>query len=221
MSGRLRAVEIAGPAGRLEGLWKEASGPRRGSAVFAHPHPLHGGTLHNKVVYRAAQALSAAGWETLRFNFRGVGLSEGRYDEGRGEVEDYRAALEEAISRGGLPVVAGGFSFGCAVAWRAVQQDARLAAFVGVGLPVATESARALPPPGIGVLAPSLFVVGEKDTFGPPAKLREFLAHAANTRVVEISGADHFFDGRLDDLEEAIRNFASTAPAPAVVSRFS
>jgi alpha/beta superfamily hydrolase len=220
VSGKLRGVEFEGGAGRLEGLWKEASGPRRGSAVFAHPHSLHGGTLHNKVVYRAAQALTAAGWSTLRFNFRGVGASEGRYDAGRGEVEDYRAALEEAVSRGGLPVVAGGFSFGCAVAWRAVQQDARVAAFVGVGLPVATSSAENLPRPG-PAMPPSLFVVGERDSFGPPAKLREFLSRAANVRVVEIAGADHFFQGKLDELEDVIRGFASAVSAPAVVTRFS
>jgi len=219
VSGKLRAVEIAGSAGRLEGLWKEASGPKRGSAVFAHPHPLHGGTLHNKVVYRAAAALTAAGWDTLRFNFRGVGLSEGRYDGGLGEVEDYRAALREAASRGGLPLLAGGFSFGSAVAWRAVQQDARVAAFVGVGLPVATASAEDLPRPGLA-MPPSLFVVGERDVFGPPAKLREFLADADNARVVEISGADHFFEGKLLELEAAIRGFAAAPfPAPIVGAR--
>ncbi len=82
MAGRLRSVMFRGPVGSLEGLWKEASDatPRRGTAVFAHPHPLHGGTMHNKVVYRAAQALTRSGYDTLRFNFRGVGLSEGRYD---------------------------------------------------------------------------------------------------------------------------------------------
>jgi uncharacterized protein len=220
VSGKLRTVAIAGPAGRLEGLWKEASGARRGSAVFAHPHPLHGGTLHNKVVYRSTQALAAAGWETLRFNFRGVGLSEGRHDDGRGEVEDFRAALEEAESHGGLPILAGGFSFGAAVAWRAVQQDARVAAFVGVGLPVATPSAQELPPPGIGMMAPSLFVVGERDTFGPPGELRDFLKLAENTRIAEIPEADHFFEGKLPELEAAIRTFASNPfPVPVVDRR--
>lgn len=218
MSGKLRAVEIAGSAGRLEGLWKGASGIKRGSAVIAHPHPLHGGTLHNKVVYRATAALTAAGWDTLRFNFRGVGLSEGRYDGGRGEVLDFRAALEEAATRGGLPLLAGGFSFGSAVAWRAVQEDGRVAAFLGVGLPVATASVEDLPPPRAG-MAPSLFVVGEHDTFGPPRRLREFLALADNARVVEIAGADHFFEGKLAELEAAIYDFAAaTFPARAAGS---
>ncbi|MEP6995010.1 MAG: alpha/beta fold hydrolase [Acidobacteriota bacterium] len=129
-----------GPAGSLEGLWKEAAGTRRGAAVFAHPHPLHGGTMHNKVVYRAVKALTQSGYATLRFQFRGVGLSEGRHDAGRGEVEDVRAAVDEAQRRGGTPILAGGFSFGAAMALRAADGDPRVVAFLGLGLPVATES---------------------------------------------------------------------------------
>lgn len=209
MTGKLETVELEGSAGRIEGLWKEAAGPRRGSAVFAHPHPLHGGTMHSKVVYRAAKALAAAGWGTLRFNFRGVGLSQGRYDQGRAEVEDFRAALEEAGRRGGLPIVVGGFSFGSAVALQAIQQDARVAAYVGVGLPIATLSAAAAPLPQ----CPSLFVVGQGDTFGPPARLREFLA-GSDAQIVEIPGADHFFEGKLPELESAISGFASSIQNP-------
>ena len=161
--------------------------------------------MHNKVVYRAAQALTAAGWETLRFNFRGVGLSEGRHDEGLGEVEDFRAALQEAETHGGLPIVAGGFSFGSAVALRAVQGDARIAAFIGAGLPVASPFATPLPslPPGV----PALFAVGERDAFGPPPRLRKFLA-GSEAEIVEIPGADHFFEGKLPELEAAICAFA-------------
>jgi uncharacterized protein len=206
VTGEVRDVEFTGGAGRLEGLWKEAVGPKRGSAVFAHPHPLYGGSLHNKVVYRAARALTAAGWATLRFNFRGIGHSEGRHDEGRGEVEDFWAALEEAERTGGLPIVAGGFSFGSAVALRAIPGDARVTAFIGAGLPVATPSGLPLPLPAEWV--PSLFVVGEHDTFGPPGTLREFLASAANVQIVEIPGADHFFEGKLAELEAAIYRFA-------------
>ena len=207
MSGKLHSVEFAGRAGRLEGLWKEAAGSKRGSAVFAHPHPLHGGTMHNKVVYRAAQGLTRAGWETLRFNFRGVGASEGSYDEGRGEIEDFRAALEEAEGHGGLPIVAGGFSFGSAVALEAIPGDSRIAAFVGVGLPLVTLSAA--PPPMPMSRLPSLFVGGERDTFGPPAMLRKFLA-GSGAQIVEIRGADHFLEGKLPELEAAIFTFASS-----------
>jgi alpha/beta superfamily hydrolase len=163
--------------------------------------------MHNKVVFRAAQALSAAGWETLRFNFRGVGASEGSHDEGRGEVEDYWAALEEAEGRGGLPIVAGGFSFGSAVALEAISGDGRIAAFIGVGLPLVTLSGA--PPPMPMSWLPSLFVVGERDTFGPPAMLREFLA-GSDAQIVEVRGTDHFFEGKLPELEAAIFTFASS-----------
>ncbi len=197
----LKAVSFAGPAGRLEGLWKEPRGLRRGGAVFAHPHPLHGGTLHNKVVYRATNALTAAGWETLRFNFRGVGTSQGQHDAGSGETADFRAALDEVERRAGLPILAGGFSFGSAVALRAIAGDARIAAYLGVGLPLATDSASDTPRPTV----PALFVVGERDTFGPPRLLRDFVGDSGE--VVVIPGADHFFEGRLDLLEETITAF--------------
>ena len=211
MAGRLRSVMFRGPAGSLEGLWKEAAGAvvRRGTAVFGHPHPLHGGTMHNKVVYRAAQALSQAGYDTLRFNFRGTGLSDGRYDGGIGEIDDYRAALDEAEGTGGLPIVAGGFSFGSAIGLKAAARDRRLEAFVALGLPLATESGRlvSVPPPEV----PSLFVVGENDTFGPPAELERFLG--GRHRMVVIPGADHFFEGRLELLGETVAGFLASLPA--------
>lgn len=209
MAGRLRSISFRGPAGVLEGLWKEASPPRRGSAVFAHPHPMHGGTLHNKVVYRAALALARSGWETLRFNFRGVGVSEGRYDAGRGEVEDFQAALDEAERTAGRPIVAGGFSFGSAVGLKAAAGDPRVAAFVALGVPLATESGRMVPVP----VVPSLFVVGENDRFGPPEDLARFLA--GRHRMVVIPGADHFFEGQLDLLGETILEFLASLPVTA------
>jgi hypothetical protein len=196
-----------GPAGTLEGLWKEAVGRPRGAAVFAHPHPLHGGTMHSRVVYRVAQALTKSGYTTLRFNFRGVGLSEGRYDAGGGETHDFRAALAEAQHHAGLPLVAGGFSFGAAVALRATVKDPRIEAFIGLGLPVATESGRQLPRPA----APALFAVGERDVHGPPEDLERFLEGSA-AKMVVIPGADHFFDGSLELLEATITTFLEALP---------
>jgi alpha/beta superfamily hydrolase len=207
---RLKAVSFQGPAGKLEGLWKEASGRPVGSAVFAHPHPLHGGTLHNKVVYRASQAMSSAGYGTLRFNFRGVGLSQGRYDGGPGETDDFRAALDEAQRRGGLPIVAGGFSFGSAAALRAIAGDRRVRALIAAGLPLAVEGTAGLPRP----VVPALFVAGERDTLGPPALLKEFVADAGE--IVVIPGADHFFEGKLRQFEDAIVRFLATLPPLAV-----
>jgi alpha/beta superfamily hydrolase len=202
-----------GPAGILEGLWKEASVERRGSGVFAHPHPLHGGTMHSKVVYRAAQALTRSGYATLRFNFRGVGLSEGEHDAGRGEVGDFRAALDEARRQGGLPIVAGGFSFGSAVALRAIEGDPRIAAFIAAGLPVATESVWTAPRPRV----PALFVVGERDTFGPPDALKKFVGSSGS--VVILPDTSHFFEGRLEALEEAIGAFLVRLPQPVAASQ--
>jgi alpha/beta superfamily hydrolase len=209
VASQLKAVSFPGPAGTLEGLWKEASGPRRGSAVFAHPHPLHGGTLHNKVVFRAAAALTAAGYATLRFNFRGVEASQGRHDDGRGEADDFRAALDEAERLGGLPLVAGGFSFGSTVALRRAAADDRVAALVAVGLPAKTLAQGSLPRANV----PSLFVTGERDTFGSPALLAEFAGDSGE--VVIVPGADHFFEGKLEELERAIGSFLAALPVAA------
>ncbi len=214
MTGRLHSITFAGPAGRLEGLWKEARGERRGSAVFAHPHPLHGGTMHNKVVYRAVQALTRSGFATLRFNFRGVGLSEGRYDAGRGEVEDFRAAMAEAVREGGLPLVAGGFSFGSAVGLKAIarDEDPRAAAFIALGLPLATESGRLVPRPSV----PALYVVGERDAFGPPEDLGHFVAGTG--AMVVVPGAGHFFEGSLEAVGGIIEGFLTALPAESAVA---
>lgn len=206
MAGRLHSVVFAGPAGRLEGLWREPEGPLRGSAVFAHPHPLGGGTMHNKVAYRVAQELARAGWAALRFNFRGVGLSEGRHDAGRGEADDFRAAVDLAERTHGLPMIAGGFSFGSAVALRELATDPRPFAVIAVGLPLATDSGRDVPFPAI----PALFVTGERDGYGPPESLERYVAGRA--RVAIVPGADHFFEGRLDALGEALAEFLAGLP---------
>ena len=206
MATKLKTLSFQGPAGKLEGLWKEASGPALGSAVFAHPHPLHGGTLHNKVVSRASQALASAGYGTLRFNFRGVGQSQGSYDGGRGETDEFRAALDEAERRGGLPIVAGGFSFGSSAALRAIAGDGRVRALIAAGLPLAVEGTAGLSRPGV----PALFVAGERDTLGPPALLEDFVGDAG--KIVVIPGADHFFEGKLRQFEDAIARFLAALP---------
>jgi hypothetical protein len=207
LAGRLHNVVFEGPAGRLEGLWREPDGPTRGAAVFAHPHPLGGGTMHNKVAYRAAQELARAGWSALRFNFRGVGLSEGRHDAGRGEVGDFRAALDLAERTHGGALIAGGFSFGSAVALREIAEDPRPSAVIAIGLPLSTESGRGVPFPSV----PALFVTGDRDQYGPPEELERFVAGRA--RVVVVPRADHFFEGRLDALGEAIAEFLAGLPS--------
>ena len=209
MTGRGDAYPSAGAAGRRAGGGKAAGGPRAGSAVVSHPHPVHGGTLHNKVVFRIARCLSRAGYGVLRFNFRGVGLSDGIFDSGLGEVEDFRAAVDEAERRGGTPIVAGGFSFGSAAALRATSRDPRILAFIGVGVPLASVHGESLPLPAV----PALFVVGSEDVYGPPTILRTWAGDVG--RIVEIRGADHFLDGRLDELERVVSEFLAALAVAA------
>ena len=166
--------DFRGPAGRLEAILMLPEGPPSAAAVVCHAHPLHGGMMHFKVVFRAAKALQSAGLAVLRFNFRGVGRSEGVHDHGAGEQEDARAALVEMQGRfPGLPLVLGGFSFGSAVALRVAARDARVRAVFALGYPLLRDPRD---PPGLRILAevrqPRLFVQGENDEFGPGETLR-------------------------------------------------
>ena len=210
-------LSIPAPHGGLEAVLRRPKGAPRAAAVMCHPHPLHGGTMHTKAVYRAAQAMTEAGLAALRFNFRGVGLSTGSYDAGVGETEDARAALRHAgCLFPGLPLVAGGFSFGSAVALRAGAEDARVAAMVGVGL--------ALDLHDYGFLAdarcPVLVVQGERDEFGPGARAAEFARELGDVvEAVVIPGADHYFHGHFDELRRAIREFLAGAAVTAALER--
>jgi alpha/beta superfamily hydrolase len=129
-------LDLRGPAGRLEAVLKMPAGPVRAAAVVAHPHPLYGGTMHDKVVYATARRLEARGAAVLRFNFRGVGASMGRHDQGRGERQDVTAALAEVRRRlPGVPLLAAGYSFGCFVALAAAA-DGSADAMLGLAPPV-------------------------------------------------------------------------------------
>src|ERR1700742_4904898 len=134
ISGHLQTLAIPGPAGSLEALLVEGDSEARYAAVVCHPHPKGGGTMHNKVVYRAAKTMQSLGLATLRFNFRGTGLSEGEHDEGRGERDDVRAALDWLQQRFALPVLVVGFSFGAHVALKACCNDKRVPGFAALGL---------------------------------------------------------------------------------------
>ena len=194
----VRAVEdLRGPVGRLEGLLNTGRPDALYAAVVAHPHPPSGGTMHTKVVYHAAKAFSSFGLPVLRFNFRGVGLSEGSYDDGRGEVEDVRAAVDWLDRTFGLPVIFAGFSFGSNVGLRACCGDGRVRGLVGLGLPVRAAgrdySYGFLP--GCGSV-PKLFVSGDHDVFSPQGVLESVLETAAEPKkIVWVAGADHFFAG--------------------------
>jgi len=210
-SGSIRSFFLEGPAGRLEALLNAGAEKATHAALVCHPHPLFGGTLHNKVVFHTMKALNSFGFPVLRFNFRGAGLSHGEHDQGEGEVEDVRAALDWLHSEYHLPLVFAGFSFGAAVGLRAACPDARVKAVIAVGTPVGPVVADSEVPRNYTLdflrdcMKPKLFVSGARDQFGPRPKLEELVASIPEPRkLVVIEGADHFFEGRLRELREAI-----------------
>ena len=215
--------DFRGPAGRLEAILILPETTPVAGAVVCHAHPLHGGMMHFRVVFRAAKALQSAGLAVLRFNFRGVGRSEGAHDHGAGEQEDVRAALFELQDRfPGLPLVLGGFSFGSVVALRVAARDPRVRAAFALGLPV--RMAGHLPGTSsfsmaedratlASIARPRLFVQGEHDEFGPGETLRAFVEPLPPPReIVVVPGTGHFFDGQLDALQGAIADWAEGRP---------
>ena len=200
---RLAALELPGPAGPLEALLQECDGgPARAAALVCHPHPLHGGTMHNKVVHRVAAVLHARGATTLRFNFRGVGGSAGSFDGGEGELADARAALRWLRERvPGVPVVLAGFSFGAWVAARLAGVSPAAGTLVLVGPPVAAYDFSLLRTFSV----PKLVVQGDRDEVCPPAELEAVLpTWAPPCRRETVEGAGHFFDRRLGELARAL-----------------
>jgi alpha/beta superfamily hydrolase len=198
--------------GRLEAILKE---PRaaRGAALVLHPHPLHGGTMHNKVASRAARALYEAGCVALRINFRGTGQSTGSHDYARGgEQEDARTALDYlAENYPTLPIILAGFSFGARVGLEVGIRDSRVRALVGIGTPISIAE-RGYDFSFLGECRkPILFVHGERDEFGDVEKLKSLVAKIppeAQARVEVIHSAGHFFDEQLDELMRVIREWA-------------
>jgi uncharacterized protein len=210
----IRSLFLDGPAGRMEALLNSGADNATHAALVCHPHPLFGGTLHNKVVFHTMKALNSFGFPVLRFNFRGAGLSQGEHDQGIGEVGDVRTALAWLDAEYHLPLLFAGFSFGAAVGLRAACADDRVRAVIGVGTPVvpvaeATEEPRVYSLDFLRVCAkPKLFVSGARDKFGPRVKLEEMVTSAAEPKkLVMIEAADHFFEGRLRELREAIETW--------------
>ena len=210
----IKSLFIDGPAGRLEALLNAGGDNATHAAVVCHPHPLFGGTLHNKVVFHTMKALNSFGFPVLRFNFRGTGLSHGEHDNGNGEVEDVRTALGWLDAEFHLPLIFAGFSFGAAVGLKAASSDARVKALIAVGTPVVPVAAEAEAPRVYtfdflrDCVKPKLFVSGARDQFGPRAKLEALVASVAEPKkLVVIEGADHFFEGRLRELREAIESW--------------
>lgn len=210
----IRSLFLNGPAGRLEALLNGGAENATHAALVCHPHPLFGGTLHNKVVFHTMKALNGLGFPVLRFNFRGAGLSEGEHDHGNGEVDDVRTAIDWLDNEFHLPLAFAGFSFGAAVGLRAAYSDPRVRALIAVGTPVAPVAADAEEPRiyTFGFLRdcgkPKLFVSGGRDQFGPGPKLEALIASVPEPKkLVVIEGADHFFEGRLRELREAVESW--------------
>jgi uncharacterized protein len=210
----IRSLFLEGPAGRLEALVNAGAEDATHAAVVCHPHPLFGGTMHNKVVFHTMKALNSLGFPVLRFNFRGAGLSRGEHAHGVGEVEDVGAALDWLAAEYHLPLILAGFSFGAAVGLRAASQDARVQSLVGIGTPVAPVAAGEEEPRIYSFdflqdcAKPKLFVSGARDRFGPREKLQALMASIPEPKkLVVIEGADHFFEGRLRELREAVESW--------------
>jgi len=208
-TGSIRSLFLKGPAGRLEALLNAGSPDATHVALVCHPHPLYGGTLHNKVVFHTMKALHSFGFPVLRFNFRGTGLSEGEHANGIGEIEDVRAALDWLEHEYSVPVIFAGFSFGAAVGLRAACPDPRVAALIGLGLPVTPVDDRAYDFTFLESCAkPKMFVSGARDQFAPVARLESMVSTFAEPkRLVRIDAADHFFEGRLKEMRAAIERW--------------
>ena len=206
-----QTLMIPGPAGQIEALlwFIDDQAPPPLAAVLCHPHPLFGGTMHNKVVYQAAKTIHRFGLPVARFNFRGVGKSEGTHDNGQGEVSDALSVMDFVAAKyPGVPLLVAGFSFGAWVGSRAGCVDPRVAELICLGLPVSGQDPRDFSYLE-GCAKPTLFATGEFDRFGPPHELRALVEKLPpnihpQSQVKILQGADHFFTGQLGEMDRAI-----------------
>jgi alpha/beta superfamily hydrolase len=204
---------ITAPHGRLEGILKAPRGaPARGVALVLHPHPLGGGTMHNKVVSRAASALNDAGLVALRINFRGVGQSTGTHDQGRGELDDVRTGLDYLSENyPKRPITICGFSFGARIGLEVGIADDRVSNLISIGTPVDKYDFSFL----VTCRKPILFVHGSRDEFGNEKRMHSLAAEVglkAPAQLTVIEDADHFFAGHLEELRRAIAAWMALLP---------
>lgn len=205
---------IPAPHGRLEAIYRPQNDRAQRVALVLHPHPLHGGTMHNKVVFRAAKALQESGFETLRFNFRGVGSSTGEFDDTRGEAEDARIALNYLLENQpqAVEVIIAGFSFGSVVGLRVGCADSRVHRLISIGTPARMYDLNFLSE----CSKPKLFVHGVEDEIAPLPPLEEFLSRLpenSDYHLVRIAGAGHFFDDQAEELIKVIKRFSANEKA--------
>ena len=200
---RIESYFLDGAAGKIEALLEEPEwGEPREACLVCHPHPLYGGTMHNKVVYRMARALRRSGSVVLRFNFRGVGKSEGAHDQGAGELDDAYLCLEWLRARyPGLPYSVAGFSFGSRIALRLGCSLEGLRRIIAVGFPTKLANVEYLK----NCLTPKIFVQSTHDEHGPQPELEAVYREVAEPKQIHwVSATDHFFRDGLDGLEETI-----------------
>jgi alpha/beta superfamily hydrolase len=211
-AGLLRSVDLQGPAGRLEALLNQGAPDAPYAALVCHPHPLRGGTMHNKVVYHAMKAMNdpawGLGWPVLRFNFRGTERSQGAHD-GRAESQDVLAAMEWLENEYKRPLVVAGFSFGSAMALKACcsgdQKPAQVRGVCALGMPTEADGHHYRYPFLASCSLPKLFLSGDCDEFAPAAQLEQVVASVAEPkRLLLIPGADHFFTGHLERMQQAL-----------------
>lgn len=209
MPRRIESLFIDGPAGKLEALLEEPEEQQPSQvALVCHPHPQHGGTMHNKVVYRIARGMRRAGIAVLRFNYRGVNMSEGKYDNGIGEAEDARTALAFLRSRyPQLPFSLAGFSFGSRIILKLGCEIAGASRLLAVGFPASSVQSH-----GLGQCdVPRVFIQSTHDEFCPVACMEAYFAGLQGEKqLIWVEARDHFFGGALDEFEEAVCRVAST-----------
>ena len=207
----VRTVDLFGPAGRLDALLNQGAPHPKFAALVCHPHPLGGGTFHNKVVYHAMKALNDPQWRlelpVLRFNFRGAGRSQGQH-HGEAEVEDVMAGLDWLENAFNLPIVAAGFSFGAAMVLRACCRPSRphkIRALLALGLPIEAEGRNYNYSFLKDVVIPKLFLSADRDRYAPAPRLRQVVASAADPkRLLLLPGADHFFTSQLEPMQKML-----------------
>jgi uncharacterized protein len=207
MARRIETHMLAGPAGKLEALLEEPEDQEpRAAALVCHPHPQHGGTMHNKVVYRIARGLRRRGYVVLRFNYRGVNLSEGVYANGEGELEDARTALAWLRSRyPDLPCSLAGFSFGSRIVLRLACSEADVRQVIAVGFVQSYAGAGYLQECNV----PRVFISSTNDEYAPKERLEQIVSEVPDPkRLILISADDHFFKGALEELESAVMESA-------------
>jgi alpha/beta superfamily hydrolase len=202
---KIQTIDLTGPAGRLEALLNVGSAQAEYAAVVTHPHPLFGGTMHNKVVFHAMKALNSFGFPVLRFNFRGTGTSQGVHDNGVGEVDDVRTAITFLKSEFHLPIIFAGFSFGAAAGLKAACPDREVEAIISIGTPMQADN-RVYNYDFLRQCdKPKLFISGANDQFCSPEELHRLADSVGEPKtVVLIKDADHFFAGHLDEYRAAM-----------------